>query len=384
MARSASLPKKLLLLAGALLFGLGLAELLLRTFVGPPRQLGRLSYRDADGRPFADIADAIGRGMVVPLDPALTPRPRFRFAPGMRGKLCYSDQDRLHCDWLDADGCVEVRMNALGLRERDEIGAGNKQPGEQRIVCIGDSFTFGWGIPVERCWVRLLEHELRRGGADIRTVNCGAAGAIVADEYQWGLQHRFGALQPDCVIVTLCLNDLLPSNGLCVLGRVQQRPSGFLLFDYVRAALAGDPLALDPDIDWVSLLLHLPKEQSDAAGMTGHEAPYEAMWPQGTPQAALRSMRDWCRERGIRLLVVLWPFLQGLETGTAYPFAKMHELVAQFCRLESLPFLDLLPVLRNHRTRDLWVTPADMHANPTAHALVTPHLAAFVRAEAGL
>lgn len=383
MARTTSLPKKLLLLLVALVLALACGEMLLRLFAGPLRPLGQLSYRDSEGHDFGDLAEAVGRGMVVPLDPQLTPRPRYRFAPGMRGWLCYSDQPRLRRDWLDADGCVEVRMNEWGLRERDDIRPDNKAPGERRIVCIGDSFTFGWGVPVEQCWVRRLENELRRDGKNVRTVNCGAAGALVADEYWWGLQHRFGAFQPDCVVVTLCMNDLLPSNGLCVLGTAAAKPSGLLLLDYARQLFAGDPLALDPNVDWVELLLHLPREQTDAGRLTGPDAPFEAMWSQGTPQKSLHAMRDWCAERRIAFAVVLWPFLQGLGDGEFYPFTKMHDLVAAFCKGEGIPFLDLLPVLRSHRSSELWVTPADMHPNPRAQSLVVPQLKAFLAANCG-
>jgi hypothetical protein len=301
----------------------------------------------------------------------------------MRGYLCYSDQQKLHRDWLDADGCVEVRMNAWGLRERDDITPDNKQPGERRIVCIGDSFTFGWGVPVEKCWVRLLEDALRKDGKNVRTVNCGAAGALVTDEYWWGLQHRFSAFQPDCVVVTLCLNDLLPSNGLCVLGAPSPKPSGILLLDYFRRPFANDPLALDPKVDWVELLLHLSREQTDAGRMTGPDTPFEAMWSQGTPQASLRAMRDWCAARKVTFLVVLWPFLQGLGDGEFYPFTKMHELVGAFCQQEGVPFLDLLPVLRGHRASDLWVTPADMHPNPKAQTIVIPQLTTFIASRCG-
>ncbi|GAB4136003.1 MAG: hypothetical protein Fur0037_00190 [Planctomycetota bacterium] len=378
------LSKKIALLFGALAISLLAAELLLRATAGPRRPLGHLSYRDAAGHEFTELGAAIAAGLIEPLDAALTPRPRYRFAPGARGFLCYSDQDRLHRDWLDEHGCVEIRINSFGLREREEIRPDNKRDGEYRIVCIGDSFTFGWGIPVELGWVRLLENELRRGGRDVRTVNCGASGALVTDEYAMGLEKRFGAFQPDAVLVTLCLNDLIPSNGLCVLGHPPVRPSGCLLLDLARNALAGDALALDPKIDWVDLLLHLPREQSDAAGMTGPDAPYEAMWSQGTPQSSLKQMRDWCEDRRIPFLVVLWPFLQGLGPGESYPFEKLHRLVASFCAEERIPFHDVLSSLKGHAASTLWVTPADLHPNPLAQTLATQGLTSFVRKECAL
>jgi hypothetical protein len=285
---------------------------------------------------------------------------------------------------MDAQGRVPVRINAAGLRERDEITAA-KPPGQRRILCVGDSFTFGWGVPEELGWVRRLEDELRAGGRDVRTVNCGAAGTVCVDEYVVALQHRFARFGPDAVVLTICLNDLIPSSGLNVIDPV--RPSGSRLVDLVRGAFGRRPLDLDRSRDWVGELLALPREQALASGYAtappgGDDKPFDAMWSQGVPQRALREAKTWCDERRVPLLVVLWPFLQGLGPGRHYPFAKLHQLVAADCAAASIPFLDVLPSLRETRDEELWVTPADQHANPRAHALALPAITAFVRAHA--
>jgi len=374
--RRPRLRTKLLLLGAGLLLALAAGELLVRLL--PARgPLGSLFYQDAWRREAAGIQEAAARGLVVPVPPEQTPRPRFRFADGASFYICYRDQAVLQRPWLDDQGCVPVQISKWGIREREDVAPGNKQPGERRIVCIGDSFTFGWGIPVEQGWVRLLEDELRKGGQNVRTVNCGAAGAIVVDEYRWGLEHRFHVFQPDVVVVTLCLNDLLPSSGLFLLP--PSRATGFRLYDLLASA-GRDPLALDPKVDWVQILLDLPKADGEANQMYNPDAPYDAMWSQHAPQQSLQSMRDWCRDRGIRLGVVLWPFLQGLGPGEFYPFAKIHREVASFCEKEGIPFLDLLPPLHAVvPTMDLWVTPADMHPNPRAQRLALPALVGFVQ-----
>ena len=91
-------------------------------------------------------------------------------------------------------------------------------------------------------------------------------------------------------------------------------------------------------------------------------------------------MADWCREHKSYLLVTLWPFLQELGPSDHYPFTKLHAMVSDQCRDLSLPILDLLPILKSGQpTSSYWVTPADMHANPSAQRLVRPAIAEFVR-----
>ena len=143
--------------------------------------------------------------------------------------------------------------------------------------------------------------------------------------------------------------------------------------------MARDPLDLDPSHDWVGELLALPKESGEIGGFYGPDKPFEAMWSQNKPQRSLVAMRDWCNKRKIPMLVILWPFLQGLGPTMDYPFQEMHDQVEVFCRKMKIPFLDLLPELDQVAATTLWVTPSDLHANPTAQRLVLPALANFVR-----
>jgi lysophospholipase L1-like esterase len=365
-----------LLVAASAALALLLAEVLLRAFPPRPRVLGSLSYALADGTPVT-FPEALEKGLIVPVPgPRPMDRPRFMFRPNQRFFLCYADNDVLRRDWLDAEGRVLVRINHSGLRERDEIQP-QKPVGERRIVCIGDSFTFAWGIPEELGWVRRLENELRAGGANVRTVNCGASGTVCIDEYWFGLQHRFHAFDPDAVILTICLNDLVPSSGLSLIA--PPPTSSLRLLDLVRQTFGRGPLDLDPARDWVQELLDLPPDQARAAGLTNHDRPAEALWSTGVPQQSLREAKAWCDQRGLPFLVVLWPFLQGLGPGRHYPFQKLHDLVAAECAAAGIPFLDVLPALRGTNAEDLWVTPADMHANPRAQELATPAIVAKVR-----
>jgi len=253
----------------AVIVAFGLCEIALRWFVPTPLPLGQLSYQTLGGERVADQLAAAQRGFVVPVETAKTPRARHQFAPGKSFYLCYSDVEKLKAKgdhaWLDAQGRVLVRINQYGLREREEIGP-DKPAGHKRIVCIGDSFTFGWGIPEEKGWVRRLEDELVKTDSNIRTVNCGAAGAICVDEYWWGLRSRFHAFQPDAVVVTICLNDLIPSSGLFVQGPTPD--TGSRVLDLVLRSFGRSPLDLDPAMDWVGLLKDLPRQAEKTPGCT--------------------------------------------------------------------------------------------------------------------
>lgn len=346
----------------------------------PQGMLGRFHYQTSDGEILQpdQLGNAVQRGFVVPVPGTVgreLPRPRLMIAPGQSFWLCYHDNDVLRRDWFDAQDRVLVRLNALGLRERPEV-VGDKPPGQRRVLCLGDSLTLGWGVPEELVWVRQLEQALRAGGLDVRTINAGAAGTVCVDEYWAALQHRFAGLQPDAVVVAICLNDLIPSSGLSVL--YPDAASKSPVADVLAGRQPRGPLDLGPERDWVGELLRMSRADAEASGFCNADKPFDAMWSQGTPQAALRAMKAFCDGRDIALVVTLWPFLQGLGRDRHYPFQRLHELVAAQCAADGIPFVDLLPALRDVAQEELWVSPADMHPNPRAHRLVVPRLAAAV------
>jgi lysophospholipase L1-like esterase len=102
---------------------------------------------------------------------------------------------------------VEVRTNAMGLRERP---IGSKQPGRPRILMLGDSVLFGWGVPVEDTASRQLERLLSvQAGVNAETINSGVPGYNSYQEMTF-LQTRGATLKPDGVVLLYVDNDIDP------------------------------------------------------------------------------------------------------------------------------------------------------------------------------
>jgi len=118
------------------------------------------------------------------------------------------------------EGTTLVSSNSLGLRER-EIPL-EKAPGEIRIVCVGDSWTFGSGVLASETFCRRLEERLNgaRPGIRVTTVNCGMSGGTYLQGYlllkDVGLKY-----QPDVILscgfnladAMTSLDDLDPSSA---------------------------------------------------------------------------------------------------------------------------------------------------------------------------
>ncbi len=100
-----------------------------------------------------------------------------------------------------------LKTNSLGLRN-EEISL-IKDTNEFRIICIGDSFTEGFGTDEEYCWPRILERELseRIKNKKINIINAGTAGSDVVFEYTF-LTEKLLKYSPDMVINALNTSDI--------------------------------------------------------------------------------------------------------------------------------------------------------------------------------
>jgi hypothetical protein len=89
---------------------------------------------------------------------------------------------------------VSVRINDLALRER---AIPRKDPEEKRILVLGDSVTFGWGVEFDDTFGRVAERELAsRLNVPLRVINSGVCGYNTVQELAF-LRREGEKLAPD-------------------------------------------------------------------------------------------------------------------------------------------------------------------------------------------
>jgi hypothetical protein len=102
---------------------------------------------------------------------------------------------------LPGDYDVRVRCNSQGLRDREHPFA--KPAGVRRLLCLGDSYTWGQGVENEQMFASVLERELP--GSE--TINFGVAGYSAVQELV-RLETDGLSYAPDWTVVLFCDNDL--------------------------------------------------------------------------------------------------------------------------------------------------------------------------------
>jgi lysophospholipase L1-like esterase len=100
---------------------------------------------------------------------------------------------------------IPTRVNEFGLRGPSI--SREPPPGVHRVLALGDSATFGAGLPVEQTFPALLERELtERSGGRWEVLNAGVDGYNTEAELGF-LRERGLAMHPRTVVVGFNLND---------------------------------------------------------------------------------------------------------------------------------------------------------------------------------
>lgn len=103
----------------------------------------------------------------------------------------------------------EVHISSQRLRNREVVVP--KPAHTFRILVIGDSVPFGWGVGADDPFPRRMEVELekwpRRDGKHYEVVNAGSPGWGLAEEFYWLRDHGM-SMAPDLVLHCIINNDI--------------------------------------------------------------------------------------------------------------------------------------------------------------------------------
>ena len=258
---------------------------------------------------------------------------------------------------------VPVSINSMGYRDREY--AQSKPPGVYRIVMLGDSTTFGWGVPVDQTTAKILERQLNQESADhhFEVINAGVGNYNTVQELAHYLTYD-RVLHPNLVILQYFINDAEPVPAT---GRAPLLARSYLCafvvsrFDAVMRLAGKRP-------DWKAYYAGLYRE--DNPGLKAAED-------------ALVKLAAATRQDGAALLVTILPELR--EINNDYPFTKEHQTIKTVLTANQIGVIDLIDGLRGHGPESgLWVTRADDHPNGKANALVAAQVLPWIRQTAGL
>jgi len=336
--------------------------------------------------------------LIAPQDPALfdsaaflriDPRPRepLTLVPGAKGNYAG----------------VPVKIDSLGLRDV-EIDPG-RPSGAGRILVVGDSVTFGFGVRLEETYVKRLPLYLPRasGTECVETVNAGvpAAGLTSYERAVLLLQPR---LRPDLIVVGLVLNDVLDYDTVVDPSRREAAVGGSVLASANQTLLRLSHLYLLSYMRAKSLLyetgiLDINEVYRDHFLTLEPPSPVQARaWASASRHLA--SLAAAARGEGVPLALVIFPLEPQLDAARLNTYRTCLGLRAGDEALEGLPqkrllkearalgvpALDLLPAFRRSGRTDLYlrnrsITFDWIHLSPEGHDLAAKEIATWMASE---
>jgi hypothetical protein len=258
-------------------------------------------------------------------------------------------------------------INALGYRDLERVQP--KPAGVRRLVCLGDSFTWGVGVLFDDAWPQRVERTLSRArGEHWEAVNLAEPGMNAVEQVSRLDSEGFG-YGPDVVVLGWVLNDSEDDDAAEARrardwAEQEGREPGPFEALWSRSAL----------VRLVRTRVHATLE--NRRRISGYRSMYAddyAGWKKA--RQALVTMGGLCRARGVPFVVVIFPlFANPLDA--RYPFAEIHAKVAQAAGEAGARVVDLLPSYRKVDWRLLVVDgAADEHPNEIAHRIAAQAIA---------
>ncbi len=260
---------------------------------------------------------------------------------------------------------IPLRINSRGLRS-PEIAV-PKPSGMRRVLVLGDSVAFGWGIAEEQNFSHRLEAALRQQLAcPVEVVNAGVSGYGTVEEADY-FTREGALLKPDVVLIYYVEND--NQSVPHVSGAVASFLKDWVVYrsHLVSAALYAWRLGA-----WK---VHAEAAGGDRAAYAAEQRAWDARSGTAASAAALREIADVAAHHGMRVI------LASHYNSLADPSLDVvrDRWLRGVAAADGMNFVEVAPTLLPFRDREIAVSKTDLHPNAFAHGLIAEALLPAIR-----
>ncbi|MCK4509929.1 MAG: hypothetical protein KAU27_15370 [Desulfuromonadales bacterium] len=251
---------------------------------------------------------------------------------------------------------VDVAINADGLRNR-EI-ARQKPEGVVRLAVVGDSVTFGWGVPQDQTYPKQLEVLLNQQqplGPEVsfEVINFGVGNYTAADSVAM-LRYKALKYQPDMIIYGAFINDA----------------------EIPRETVSG-PSLLRHSLAAVLIWGRLDRLWRQLGLRDDYQDYYLGLYRQGGEgrQRVGETLQAMAKLSQLQQVTMVVAWLPELHAASGDPFASVRTFYRNAAAENGATFIDLQESLPDNNRQRYWVSPDDAHPNAEACGLFARQIA---------
>ena len=276
-----------------------------------------------------------------------------------------------------------ITINNQGFRGLEDYL--HSKPQERfRVICLGDSFTLGYGVDDNDTY----SAQLVRINPTVQAVNMGQGGYSLGQSYLW-YQRNGSRLSADCLVLALILDDIWRMTG----GRMANGAAmpSFQLRDG-KLHVSGQPVPskiktgerIVTDGYVVNFLIKRNALFRTVASFTGHVRDKSISERRGhqlrVALAILEEIHRQATAQGTPLVLMLMPEIHELtEQHRREIYSMAADDIRRFAVQRSIPFLDLYAAFpQSAQLPDYYLEEQWQHYSELGNRLVAEQLNAFL------
>lgn len=269
-----------------------------------------------------------------------------------------------------------ITINSQGLRGLVD----HTEEDAFRVICLGDSFTLGYGVDDRETFPLLLEEKLPNSA---EVVNMGQGGYSVGQDYLW-LKRLAPTLKPKLVVCVFIVEDfrrlltIRTANGF-----------GTPQFDVVGDSVEVSNVPVPPKLpvgealpvthtltETLSRHSTLVRSLGNLVRSEEVDQDEQALY---TGVHILLEIQKLCQKMDCGMVVALTPTLpEVFDVSAAVRYQKYENALSIFLSERGIPFRDLSPAFDQSVAKPYFLDEAFHHYSPAGNAVVAQELAEWI------
>lgn len=271
-----------------------------------------------------------------------------------------------------------VSINSLGYRGRDI--SPQKSPGTIRILCLGDSVTFGDFVNNNETYPHHLQALFEENLMPVEVINAGVGGTTIVDHLYF--LRKSMEIQPDIVILTFSENDIddLSRREAMYVSlernrKLKSAPGLGIIYRLVRdTALFNFALSLWARYGNYRTPAKEAMKEKELPEPTSNKG--DVLW--GRYEEILREMKVYLDQHSVRFIFATFPshFQIGWGSGLNSRSADVLDRIEKIAKAMGISTMNYLGPLRSSRLgrNKLYLLPYDGHPSSVAYSIVAKAL----------